>query len=155
MIGNSNDEIKFPHELLLTNRQVAKLRKDFENNSSTDIRVSKAQLSNMTQPNGFLGRLLGPLRKTGLPLLKNWIKLLSKSALIPLVLTAAALAAGAGIGKKILGLGTTTRIISNDEMQDILKIAKSLEDSGLSLKGVSETIQNEVKNKKEGFLLCC
>ena len=90
-----------------------------------------------------------------MPLLKNCIKLLSKSVLIPLVLTAAALAADAGIGKKILGLGATTRIISNDEMEAILKIAKSLEDSGLSLKGVSETIQNEVKNKKEGFLLCC
>ena len=60
-------------------------------------------------------------------------------------LTPAASAADAGIHKKILGSGTTTVIISNGEVEGIMKIAKSLEDSGLLLKGVSKTIQNEVK----------
>ena len=103
----------------------------------------------MIQLGGFLGRLLGPLLKTGLPLIKNVIKPLAKSVLIPLGLTAAASAADAGIHKKILGSGhnnnTTTLIISNDEIEDIIKIVKSLEDSGLLLKGVTETVQNEVK----------
>ena len=106
----------------------------------------------MIQSGGFLGRLLGPLLKAGLPLIKNVIKPLAKSVLIPLGLTAAASAADAGIHKKILGSGTTTLIISNDEMKDIIKIVKSLEDSGLLLKGVTETVQNEVKEQKGGFL---
>ena len=100
MIGNSNDETNFPHKLLLTNRQVANLRKAFANNSSTDIKLSKTQLSKMIQSGGFLGRFLGPLLKTGLPLMKNVIKPLAKSFLIPLGLTAAGSAADAGIYKK-------------------------------------------------------
>ena len=71
MIGNSNDETNFPLELLLTNRQVANFRKAFANNSSTDIKLSKTQLPKMIQSGGFLGRLLGPLLKTGLPLIKK------------------------------------------------------------------------------------
>ena len=70
MIGNFDDKINFLHELSLTNRQVANLRKAFTNNSSTDIKLSKTQLSKMIQSGGFLGRLLGPLLKTGLPLMK-------------------------------------------------------------------------------------
>ena len=100
MIGNSNDETNFPHKLLLTNRQVANLSKVFTNNLSTDIKLSKTQLSKMIQSGGFLGRLLGPLLKTGLPLIKNIIKPLAKSVLIPLGLTAAASTADAGIHKK-------------------------------------------------------
>ena len=105
----------------------------------------------MTQSGGFLGRLLGPLLKTGLPLIKNVIKPLAKSVLIPLGLTAAASAADAGIHKKILGSGNTTLIISNNEMEDIIKIVKSLEDSGLLLKRVNEIVQNEAKEQKGGF----
>ena len=108
----------------------------------------------MIQSGGVLGRLLGPLIKIGLPLLKNVIKPLAKSDLIPLGLTAAASTADAGIYKKILGSGTTTLTISNDETEDIMKIVKSLEDSGLLLKGVSEIIQNEAKKLKEDFLVC-
>ena len=99
MIGNSSDNTNFPHELLLINRQVANLRKAFGNQLSTDIKFSKAQLSKMIQSGGFLGKPLGPLLKTGLPLLKSVIKPLAKSVLIPLRLTAAA-AADAGIHKK-------------------------------------------------------
>ena len=90
-------EINFPHQLLLTNRQVANLRKAFVNHLSTDIKLSKTHLFKMIQSGGFLGRLLGPLLKTGLPLIKNVIKTLAKSVLIPLALTAAASAADAGI----------------------------------------------------------
>ena len=135
MVGNSNDNTNFPQELLLTNRQVANIRKAFANHSSTDIKLLKTQLSKMVQSGGFLGKLLGPLLKTGLPLMKSVIKPLAKSVLIPLGSTVAASAADAGIHKKILGSGhnNTTLIISNNEMDDILKIVKSLEDSGVLL----------------------
>ena len=88
MIGDN--KTNFPHKLLLTNRQVANLRKAFANYLSADIKSPKTQLSKIIQSRGFLGRLLGPLLKTGLPLIKNVIKLLAKSVLIPLGLTAAA-----------------------------------------------------------------
>ena len=74
MIGNSDDEINFPHRLLLTNRQVANLRQAFPNNSPVN-KLSKTKLSNMVQLGHFLGRLLGTLLKTGLTLMKNVIKL--------------------------------------------------------------------------------
>ena len=102
MVGNSNDNTNFPHELLLTNRQVANIRKAFAKNTSIDIKLSKSQLSKMIQAGGFLSRRLGPLLKTGLPLMKSVIKALAKSGLIPLGLTAAASAADAGIHKKNL-----------------------------------------------------
>ena len=92
MIGNTDDEANFPHKLLLTNRQVVNLRKTFANHTSTDIKLSKTQLSKMIQLGGFLSRPLGPLLKTGLPLMK--------SVLVPLGLTAAGSAADAGINKK-------------------------------------------------------
>ena len=128
------NETNFPQKLLLTNRQVSNLHKAFANHLSADIKLSKTQLSKMIQSGRFLGRLLGPLLKTGLPLMKNVIKPLAKSVLIPLGLTVAASAADAGIHKKILGSGhnnNITLIISNDEINDIIKIVKSLEDSGL------------------------
>ena len=154
MVGNSNYNTNFPHELFLTNRQVANIRKVFANHSSTEIKLPKTQLSKMIQSGEFLGRLLGPLLKAGLPLMKSVIKPLAKTILIPLGLTAAASAANAGIHKKILGSGhnNTTLIISNDEMDDFLKIVKSLEDSGVLLKGASETIQHEAKKQRGGFL---
>ena len=154
MVGNSNDNTNFPHELLLTNRQVENIRKAFAKNTSTDIKLSKTQLSKMIQSGGFLGKLLGPLLKTGLPLMKSVIKPLAKSVSIHLGLTAVASAANVGIHKKILrsGHNNTILIISNDEMDDILKIIKSLEDSGVLLKGVSETIQHEAKEQRGGFL---
>ena len=98
MIGDN--ETDFPHKLLLTNRQVSNLRKAFENHLSADVKLSKTQLSKIIQSGGFLGRLIVPLLKTGLPLIKNVIKPLAKSVLIPLGLTAAASAADAGIHEK-------------------------------------------------------
>ena len=68
MIDNSDDETNFSHKLMLTNRKVTNLRKAFANHTSTDIKLSKTQLSKMIQLGGFLGRLLGPFLKTGLPL---------------------------------------------------------------------------------------
>ena len=152
MIGNSDNETNFPHTLVLTNRQVRNLHKAFVNYLSTDIKLSKTELFKMVQSGGFLGRLLGPFLKTGLPLMKSVIKPLATSVLIPLGLTAAASAADAGIHKKILGSEATTLIILNDEMEYIIKIDKSIEDSCLLLKGVSKTIQNEAKEQKGGFL---
>ena len=151
MIGDSNDKGNFPHQLLLTDRQVSRILKAFSNNSSVGIKFSKTQLSKMIQSGGFLGKLLGPLLKTGLPLIKNVITPLAKSVLNPLGLTAAA-AADAGIHKKILGSGNTALIILSKDMDDLIKIVKSLEDSGLLLKGVTESVQNEVKEQKGGFL---
>ena len=98
MIGDNKTD--FPHQLLLTNRQVANIRKAFANNSSIDIKLSKSQSSKMIQSGGFPCRLLGQLIKTGLPLIKNVIKPLVKSSLIPLGLTAAASASDPGIHKK-------------------------------------------------------
>ena len=100
MIGDSNDEVNFPHELLLTDRQVSSIRKAFANNSSVDIKFSKTKSWKMRQSGGFLGKLLGPSLKIGLPLIKSVINSLAKSVLIPLGLTAAASAADAVIHKK-------------------------------------------------------
>ena len=148
MVSNSNDNTNFPHELLLTNRQVANIHKAFANHSSIDIKLSKTRLSKMIQSGGFLGNLLGklagPLMKVAMPLAKN--------VLAPLGLSAAMSAIDGSIKKKMLGSETTTLIISNDEMDDILKIVKSLENSGGLLKGVSETIQHEAKKQRGGFL---
>ena len=150
-----DNQTSFPHKLLLTNRQVENLRANY---LSTDIKLSKTQLSKMIQSGAFLGRLLGPLLKTGLPLIKTVINPLAKSILIPLILTAVASTADAGTHKKFLGSGhnhpsSRTLIISNDEIEDIIKIVKSLEDSGLSIKPGTETVQNEVKTQKGGFLI--
>ena len=145
MIGNSDDEANFPHKLLLTNRQVANICKAFANHASTDIKLSKTQLTKM-QKGGFL-RFLAPLLKSGLPLLKSVLKPLDMLGLTP-----AASATDAAINKKILGSGNhTTLIISYDDMHDLLKIAKSLEDSGILLDGITETVKNEVKGKKVVF----
>ena len=137
-----------PHELLLTTRQKTKLRNAFNNNMSTDLKLSKAQISKIIQSGGFLGSLLsklvGPLMKVAVPLAKN--------ILAPLGITAAATAVDAGIQKKIHGSGTTTLIISNKEMNDIMEIVQAFEDSNTLFKGVIETIKNKTKEQKEGFL---
>ena len=148
MVGNSNDNSNFPYKLLLTDRQVANIRKAFSNNLSRDVKFSKTQLLKMSQSGGFLGNLLsklaGPLMKVAMPLAKN--------VLAPLGSTAAMSAIDGSIKKKMLGSGTTTSIISNDEMNDIIKIVKSLENFGVLLKGVSETIQHEAKEQRGGLL---
>ena len=121
----------------------------------------------MIQLGGFLGRLLGPLLKTRLPLIKNVIKLLVKSLLIPLGLTAAASAADAGILKKIFGSGlrpsssalhnnnnNTILIISNDETKDIIKLLNLLRIQGYYLKELVKQFKMKLRNKEEDFLVC-
>ena len=134
-----------PHELLLTAKQRTKLRNAFNNNVSTDLKLSKAQISKIIQSVGFLGSLLsklaGPLMKVAIPLVKN--------ILAPLGITAAASTIDAGIQKKIHGSGTTTLIISNKEMNDIMEIVHALEDSNILFKGVTEQLKMKQKNKKE------
>ena len=111
------DGDNLPRELFLTTIQRTKLRNAFQNNTSTDVKLSKAQISKRIQSGWFLGSLLcklaGPLMKVAIPLAKNNIA--------PLEITAAASAIDAEIKKKH-GLGTTTLIISNEEMNDIIKI---------------------------------
>ena len=91
---------------------------------------------------GVLGGILGPLLKTGLPLIGNILRSLARSVLIPLGSTAAAaVATGATIHKTMFGSGNTKLIICNEKMKDIMRIVKSLEKSGVLRKGVSEKIK--------------
>ena len=151
-IRNFNKDER-PHELLLTTRQNIKLRNALNNNSATDIKLSKAQIKKIIQSRGFLGKLLskleGPLMKVALPIAKN--------VLAPLGLTAAMSAIDGSIQKKIHGSGTTKGagvklIIEQEDMDDIIKIIKALENSGILLKGISKAIKNETKEQKGGFL---
>ena len=123
-----------------------------QKNFSANIKLSKSQVHKIGQSGRFLGRILGPLLKTGLPLIGSVLKPLSKIVLIPLELTASASATDTPIHKKMFGSGVTALIISTEEMIDFMKIVKSLEKSGLLIKGVNETIKNKAKEQKEGFL---
>ena len=140
----NKDEV--PHELLLTTRQNTKLRNALNNNSATDIKLSKTQIKKLIQLGGCLGKLLsklaGPLMKVALPLTKN--------VLAPLSSTAAMSAIGGSIQKNIHGSGI--KLIIEEDMNDIMKIIKALEKSGILLKGVSKTIKNETKEQRGGFL---
>ena len=133
--------------MLLTTRQNTKLRNALNNNSATDIKLSKTQIKKIIQSGGFLGKLLsklaGPLMKVALPLAKN--------VLAPLGLTAAMSAIDGSIRTKSHGSGVKL-IIEQENMNDIMKIIKALENSGILLKGVSKTIKNETKEQRGRFL---
>ena len=116
------------------------------------LKLSKTQLHKIGQSGEFLSRPLETLLKTGLPLMKNVLKPLAKTVLISLGLTTVAPAIISAIQKKIFRSGMTTLIISNKEMNDIVKIVESFEEFGLLIKCVSETIQNEAKEQNRGFL---
>ena len=145
-IKNFNKD-ELPHELLLTIRQSTKLRNAINNNLATDIKLSKAQIKKLIQSGGFLGKLLsklsGPLMKVAMPLAKN--------VLAPLGLTAAMSAIDGSIQKKIHSSGVKL-IIEQEDMNDIMTIIEALENSGILLKGVSKTIENENKEQRGGFL---
>ena len=145
-IKNFNKD-ELPHELLLATRQNTKPRNAINNNLATDIKLSKAQIKKLIQSVGFLGKLLsklaGPLMKVALPLAKN--------VLAPLGLTAAMSAIDGSIQKKIHGSGVEL-IIEQEDMNDIMKIIEALENSGILLKGVSKTSENETKKQRGGFL---
>ena len=117
-----------PHELLLTARQKTKLRNAFNNNMATDIKLSRAQISKVIQYGGFLKSLLSKLAG---PLIKVAV-LLAKNVLAPLRITAAASAIDAGIQKNIHGSRTTTLIISNEEMNDMVMEMKWVFNAALS-----------------------
>ena len=102
LIGNSNNKTNFPHNLLLTNNQIWRFCKVVTNNSSADKKLFEIQSHKIGQSGGFLGRLLGPLLKTGLLWTKNVLKPFFQNVLIPLGFTAAASATDAAIQKKFL-----------------------------------------------------
>ena len=133
--------------MLLTTRQNIKLRNALNNNSATDIKLSKTQIKKIIQSGGFLGKLssklAGPLMKVAIPLAKN--------VLAPLGLTAAMSPNDGSIQKKIHGSGVKLNI-KQEDMKDIMKIIKALKNSGVLLKGVSKTIKNETKEQRGGFL---
>ena len=149
--GDSYDENNSLLELLLTNIRVSRLCKAFASGSLINIKLSKNQLHEIRQSEGFLGKLLGPLLQTNLPLMEYVLKPLVKSVLIPLWLTTEASAIDAAIQKKIFGSCMTARIFK-EEMNVIMEIIKSPEGSGLLIKGGNETIQNKVKERKGWFL---
>ena len=132
--------------MLLTTRKNTKLRNALNNNSATDVKLSKAQIKKIIQSGGFLGKLLsklaGPLMKVALPLAKN--------VLARLGLTAAMSAIDGSIQKKIHG-SRVKLIIEQEDMND-MKIIKALENSCILLKGVSKTIKNKTKEQRGGFL---
>ena len=151
VVGDSDNENNFSHKLLLTNTQVSKLRKAFANKSLANIKSSKTQQHKVVKSGGFLGRLLGPLIKIGLPLTENALKPLAKSVTIRMPMAMAS-ATGRAIHKNMFGSGFTTLITSNEEVNDIIKIVMFLEESGLLKKGVGKTTKNETKEQKGGFL---
>ena len=133
------------HKLLLTTRQKTILINSFENNMSADIKLSRVQISKIIQSRGFVGSLLsktaGALMKIAVPLAKNILALLR--------IKAAASAIDTGIQKKIHGSGATTLIISKEETNDIMNIVQTLEDSNISLKGITKTIENKTREQKK------
>ena len=145
-IKNFNKD-ELPHELLLTTRQSTKLRNAINNNMATYLKLSKAQIKKMIQTGGFLGKLLsnlaGPLMKVATPLAKN--------VLAPVGLTAAMSAIDGSIQKKMRGEGFKL-VTEQEDMNDIMKTIKALENSGILLKGVTKTIENETKEQRGGFL---
>ena len=145
-IKNFNKD-ELPHEILLTTRQNTKPRNAINNNLATDIKLSRVQIKKLIQSGGFLGKLLsklaGPLMKVAMPLAKN--------VLAPLGLTAAMSAIDGSIKKKIHGSGVKL-IIEQEDMNNIIKIIEALENSGILLKGVTKTIENETKEHRGGFL---
>ena len=142
-VSDSNDGNNFPRKLLLTYTQVSRLHKAFQNGSSANITLSKIQLHKIGESGGFLGRLLGRLLKTGFSLMKNVFKPSAESVLMPLELTAPASAADAAIHQKMFGFGTTTCILSNEEINYIMKKVNLREEFGLLTKDVSKTIKKK------------
>ena len=133
--GNNLMEIVY----LMATRQRTKLRNAFENNMPINIKLPRAQISQIIQSGRFLGSLFsniaGPLMRLAVPLARN--------NLDPLGITAAASAIDAGIQRKIHSSGTTALLISNEEMNDIMKIVQALNYSNILLKGITKTIKNE------------
>ena len=158
---NFQDE-ELPHKLLLTTRQTIKVRNAFANNMSTDIKLSKAKISKIIQSGGFLGSWLG---KTIIGLGKKVVTDLAipfaRDNLAGLVSSITSNTINK-FEKEVNGKGNVravkgfTLFISNEDMNDIIKIIKSLEDSRVLIYGVTETVKHEIKkDKKMDLLVLC
>ena len=132
--------------MLLTTRQNTKLRNALNNNSATDIKLSKTQTKKIIQSGEFLRKLLSKLASS---LIKVALSL-AKNVSAPFGLTAAMSAIDGSIQKKIHGSGIKL-IIEEEDMNDIMKIIEALENSGILLKGVTKQLKMKLKNKKEDF----
>ena len=151
------EDKELPHELFLTARQTAKTRNAFAKNMSTDIKLNKVQLSKIIQSGGSFGFWLNNLGKKALT---NIAIPLARDNLPGFVsnLTSSAISK---FGRKISGRGTvragkgSTLFISNEDLNDIIKNIKSVEDSGVLIDGVTETVKHEIKNNKADFLELC
>ena len=135
----------------LTNNEVKDIMKVIKPSESRGILLKATTRKIGNQEGGFLN-FLRPLMTAGLPLMKRALTPLAKNLLLPLELLGGMSAADVSFQKKIYGSGTTALIISNEEMEDIIKIVNSREASGLLIKGISETIKNEAKEQKGGAL---
>ena len=150
---NFKDE-ELLHELFLTTKQTTKIRNAFANNMSTDIKLSKAQISKIIQSSGSFGSRLGNLRKKALT---NVAIPLARKNLRGLVshLTSSAINKFA---KKVSGKGAVRAgkgfilFILNEDMNDIIIIIESLEDSGVLIDGVTETVKDKIKKQESRFL---
>ena len=145
MSMNMFAEKNLSHELLSTTRK--RKTNAFENNMSIDINLSKTQILKITQSGGVLSslwpKIAGPLMKPALALVKN--------TLVPFGISATSSASDAGIQNKVHGFETTTLIVSNKEINDMMKIVQFLEDSNISLKRITKTIENETEEQKRNF----
>ena len=139
---------QFTSWTIIDNKTKTKLRNTLEDNMSADIRLSKTQISKIIQSGRFLDSLLSKI--TG-PLMKVVVQI-AKNVLFPLGITAGASAIDAGIQKKIHRSGATPLTISNEEINDMMKIVQALEDSNILLKRITETISNKTKEQNWGFL---
>ena len=129
--------------MFLTQTQINKLREKVENNMSTDIKLSKAQINKLIKEGVALGSMLARF----LPKLIKPAILLGKNILAPLELSAAMSATDAAIQKKVHGYGTKTVKFSNKDLDDKTKILKALEDSHVLMKGITETLTNDIKKE--------
>ena len=135
------------HELYLTQRQFEKLIDKIKNNMSTDIILSKLQINKIIKEGGNLGKLL----MSSLPKLIKPAISLGKNILAPLGLSAAMSTTDAAIQEKMYGWGNKTLIISDNDMNDLIRIVSALEEHDILLKGTSKTIKNKTKKRKGEF----
>ena len=149
---NFQDE-ELPHKLLLTTRQTIKVRNAFANNMSTDIKLSKARISKIIQSGGFLGSWLGKtISELGKKVVTDLAIPFARDNLAGLVSSITSNTINK-FEKEVNGKGDVravkgfTLFISNEDMNDIIKIIKSLEDSRVLIYGVTETVKHEIKKK--------
>ena len=143
-IGDKNfNKTDLLHELFLTQTQMKKLREKVEKNMSTDIKLSKAQINKLIKEVGALGSVFARF----LPKLIKPVVSLGKNNLAPIGLSAAMSAIDAAIQKQVQSYGTKTVRFSNKDLDDMTKIVKASEDSDVLMKGITETLKNDIKKE--------